>query len=293
MIEDVTPIAEHRDRHPEDAIGNLLVEGGHLTPVQLEQVLDEQKRRRRRFGEIAVRLGFARQDEIDRALARQFGYPMLRQSRGKRLPEGLVTAQNPSLPFSESMRALRSQLIQRWFDGSETNRAMALASVDRGDGKSFIAANLAVVFAQLGASTLVIDADLREPSLQQMFGLRNRMGLSGLLSGRAGLSEVRRMRNLPNLSVLPAGAQPPNPQELLASRTFARMLRELAKHFEVILIDTPAAQVASDVQVVAVRAGSALLVARRDHTRAPELTRLSHSLSSGGAQVLGATLNEY
>ena len=64
MIEDVTPIAEHRDRHPEDAIGNLLVEGGHLTPVQLEQVLDEQKRRRRRFGEIAVRLGFARQDEI-------------------------------------------------------------------------------------------------------------------------------------------------------------------------------------------------------------------------------------
>ena len=114
---------------------------------------------------------------------------------------------------------------------------VALASVDQGDGKSFICANLAVVFAQLGESTLVIDADLRRPTQQTIFGLRNRMGLSGVLSGRAGLSEVRRMRSLPNLSILPAGAMPPNPQELLSRGTFRRVLKEMSAHFDVILID--------------------------------------------------------
>ena len=101
------------------------------------------------------------------------------------------------------------------------------------------------------------------------------------------------MRSLPNLSILPAGACPPNPQELLARGTFRRLLAELSKHFDVILIDTPAAQIASDVHVVSHRAGAALLVARRDHTRAPELSRLASSLRGAGAQVLGSTLNDY
>ncbi len=297
MIQDVAHIVREI-KHADDtdspgAIGSLLVESGHITREQVERVLHEQKTRRRRFGELAVRLGFAKQGAVDGALARQFGYPTLRSARSAQLPQGLVTASNPTLPFSESMRAMRGQLRQRWFSGAPEKAAMTIASVDRGDGKSFICANLAVVFAQLGESTLVIDADLRSPTQQRIFGLRNRMGLSGVLSGRAGLSEVRRMRSLPNLSILPAGACPPNPQELLARGTFRRLLAELSKHFDVILIDTPAAQIASDVQVVSQRAGAALLVARKDHTRAPELSRLSSSLMGTGAQVLGSTLNDH
>ncbi len=297
MIEDVTRIAAD-DNHlepvrPPAAIGSLLVESGHITDEQLERVLREQKRRRRRFGELIVKMGYAPQGAVDGALARQFGYPTARSSEGGRMPDGLVTAQNPNLPFAEAMRAMRGQLLQRWFTGEPDQSAMAVASVDQGDGKSFICANLAVVFAQLGESTLIIDADLRSATQQKIFGLRNRMGLSGVLSGRAGLSEVRRMRSLPKLSILPAGAMPPNPQELLSRGTFRRVLKEMAAHFDVILIDTPAAQIASDVHVVAQRAGSALLVARKDHTRAPELTRLASSLSRTGAQVLGSTLNDY
>ncbi|MBP8309700.1 MAG: polysaccharide biosynthesis tyrosine autokinase [Burkholderiaceae bacterium] len=297
MIEDVTRIDTGASRFeqpsPPAAIGDLLVESGHITPDQLERVLHEQKRRRRRFGELTVKLGFAPQGAVDGALARQFGYPTARSSSGSRLPDGLVTAQSPNLPFAESMRAMRGQLLQRWFTGAPGQSAMAVASVDQGDGKSFICANLAVVFAQLGESTLVIDADLRRPTQQTIFGLRNRMGLSGVLSGRAGLSEVRRMRSLPNLSILPAGAMPPNPQELLSRGTFRRVLKEMSAHFDVILIDTPAAQIASDVHVVSQRAGAALLVARKDHTRAPELNRLASSLSGTGAQVLGSTLNDH
>lgn len=297
MIDEVTRIdtspAHLEPVGPPMPIGSLLIESGHLTHEQLDRVLLEQKRRRRRFGELTVKMGFAPQGAVDGALARQFGYPTARSTRGSRLPDGLVTAQNPNLPFAEAMRAMRGQLLQRWFTGAHDQSAMAVASVDQGDGKSFLCANLAVVFAQLGESTLVIDADLRNPSQQKIFSLRNRMGLSGVLSGRAGLSEVRRMRSLPNLSILPAGATPPNPQELLSRGTFRRVLKEMAVHFDVILIDTPAAQIASDVQVVTQRAGSALLVARKDHTRAPELTRLAASLSGTGARILGSTLNDY
>jgi receptor protein-tyrosine kinase len=278
---------------PQNAIGTLLVESGHMTTVQLQQVLHEQTRLRRRFGELAVRLGFAPQRAIDRALARQFGYPTLRPARGATLPEGLVTASHPGLPFAESMRALRSELNRRWFASAPGHSAMAVTSVDRGDGKSFICANLAVVFSQLGESTLLIDADLRNPSQQTIFGLKNRMGLSGLLAGRAGLSEIRRIRSLPKLAVLPAGALPPNPQELLGGVAFQRLIDEMSTHFDVILLDTPAGQIASDAQLVAMRAGAALLVARRDRTRAPELASLSTALTGAGVQVIGSTLNHY
>jgi receptor protein-tyrosine kinase len=144
---------------------------------------------------------------------------------------------------------------------------MALTSVDPGDGKSFVCANLAVAFSQLGERTLLIDANLRDPRQHHFFRLRERMGLSGLLAGRAGLSQVRRIQDLPGLSVLPAGASPPNPQELLAGNPFRRLLTELSQHFGVILIDTPAAQTASDVHGVAVRAGAALPWVRLPSTK--------------------------
>ena len=276
-----------------EAIGALLLQEGHLTQAQLEQVLIAQKRRRGRFGELAVKLKFVSQQAIDAALARQFSYHAGLAHQRERLPEVLVSAREPGAPFAESMRALRGQLAQRWFTGSPHERAMALASVDPGDGKSFVCANLAVAFSQLGERTLLIDANLRDPSQHHFFRLRERMGLSGVLAGRAGLSQVRRIQDLPGLSVLPAGATPPNPQELLAGNAFRRLLTELSQHFGVILIDTPAAQTASDVHGVAVRAGAALLLARKHHTRVPELARLSGDFATAGVNVLGSTMNEY
>lgn len=294
-IPPTSAFARRSSRQPaaRDAIGTLLVEGGHLTPSQMEQVLAEQKVRRRRFGELVVRLGFAPQKAVDGALARQFGYPVARDASGTLLPPGLVTALNPSMPFAESIRALRSQLMLRWFDGSPGRTALAVASVDQGDGKSYVSANLAVAFSQLGESTLLIDADMRNPSQHRLFGLKNRMGLSGLLGGRAGLSEIRKLRSLPRLSILPAGPLPPNPQELLGRDVFRHLLDELSSHFNVILVDTPSAQLASDFHVVARRTGAALIVARRDHTRARDVSGLSATLIASGVQVLGSTLNEY
>ena len=272
-------------------IGQILVSRGRMTAAQIQTVLDEQSRTPNRFGEIAVRLGYVKAKDVEDALALQFGYTALEPASGQ-LPEKVVAAFNPALPFVEALRGLRSQLMMRWFDGTPGQTALAVTSVDRGDGKSFITANLGVVFAQLGESTLIIDADLRHPTQHQIFGLQNRMGLSGVLSGRAGLEEIVRSQNIPNLSVLPSGPLPPNPQELLGRPDFSRMLNELSSVYDVILVDTPSAQQSSDAHVVAQRAGAALIVGRKNRTRSSEIAQLSQILTNSGIQVLGATLNE-
>lgn len=272
-------------------IGAILVAKGRITAMQVERVLQEQRSASLRFGELAVRLGFVAARDVEEALAVQFGYSSLEASESN-LPARLAAAFNPYSPFAEALRGLRSQLIMRWFDGSPAQTALAVTSVDRGDGKSFITANLGVVFAQLGEQTLVIDADLRHPTQHDIFALPNRMGLSGVLSRRAGLEEITEIRSIANLSILPSGPLPPNPQELLGRPAFGELLNELSNRYNVILIDTPSAQEASDAHVVAQRAGAALIVGRKDRTRGNELNQLASIMSNSGIKILGATLNE-
>ncbi len=279
----------------EPRIGEMLVAAGVMTEAQVDRVLELQRHpdEKGRFGEISIRLGFAKKEQVDEVLARQFGSASEVDLSKSRLPATIVTAFRNVLPFAESIRALRSQLMMRWFDGTPGQSTLAVTSVDRGDGKSFVTANLAVAFSQLGEKTLVIDADMRHPTQHEIFGLRNPLGLSGVLSGRADLNEVRMIDGLGNLSVLPAGALPPNPQELLSRPEFGRLLNEMSSVFDVILVDTPSAQEASDAHVVAQRARAVLMVGRKDKTRAAEIKQLGAVFSSSGVSVLGATLNEY
>lgn len=273
-------------------IGEILVSWGRLTREQVEKVLQAQRSSNLRFGEQAIKLGFAKRADVDRALALQFGYAVGDES-GAKASTGLVTADNPASPFAEALRGLRSQLMLRWFDGTPGQTTLAVTSVDRGDGKSFVTANLGVVFAQLGERTLIIDADLRHSSQYALFGLQNRMGLSGILSGRAGLEEIIEIDRVQNLAVLPSGPQPPNPLELLGRAEFGMLLNELSRQFDAILIDTPSAQQAADAQVIAQRARGAVIVGRKDHTKSSEIGQLASILSSSGVTLLGTTLNDY
>jgi protein-tyrosine kinase len=274
-------------------IGEMLASAGLITAAQVQIVLEAQKTENARFGEIAIRMGFVTRNHVNDVLARQFGSPSAVDLSNSTLPAKIVTAFRQVLPFAESMRALRSQLLMRWFDGSPGQSTLAVTSVDRGDGKSFITANLGVAFSQLGEKTLVIDADMRHPTQHEIFAMKNPLGLSGILAGRAGLSEIRSIPGLPDLSVLPAGPLPPNPQELLGRPEFGRLLNEMSTTFDVILVDTPSAQEASDAHVVAQRSRSVLLVGRKDKTRSAEIAQLASIFTSSGISVLGATLNEY
>jgi receptor protein-tyrosine kinase len=240
---------------------------------------------------LALKFGFVKRGDIEQALSIQFGYSSGETSPD--LPSNLTAAVTPSAPFAEALRGLRSQLMMRWFDGTPGQSTLAVTSVDRGDGKSFVTANLGVVFSQLGERTLIIDGDLRHSTQHKLFGLRNRMGLSGILSGRAGFEEIAQIEHFPKLAVLPSGPQPPNPLELLGREEFALLLNELSSQYDVILIDTPSAQQAADAQVIAQRARGVLIVGRKDSTKSTELGQLASILAGSGATVLGTTLNEY
>jgi len=256
------------------------------------RILHLQREQGLPFGDAAIQLGLLTEADIQFALARQFSHPCLVRGESK-VSEDLVAAYARSGPQLEALRALRSQLMLRWFDNEPKPKALAIVSGDRGEGRSYVAANLAVVFSQLGRHTLLIDADMRNPSQHNLFGLDNSVGLSEALSGRGGPVTIRRISGLPDLWVLPAGAPPPNPLELLARPKFPQLLAELGQKFEVILLDSPAATDYADAQTLAVRAGAALIVARKNATRMWQVRGVSDTVAQGNATIVGTVLNDF
>ena len=273
------------------SIGNILLDAGRLSPEDAERVLRLQKEEGLRFGAAAVRLGLLTEEDISRALSHQFDYPYLSREDTS-LHEELAAAYEPFSASVENLRALRSQLMLRWFDGDASRKALAIASVDGQEGRSYLAANLAIVFSQLGERTLLIDADLRNPRQHLLFKLQDGPGLSTVLAERSGLDAISTVPALVGLSVLQSGPIPPNPQELLGRQTFTDLLAVAALDYDVIIIDTPPAARYADAQTVAVRAGAALLVARKNKSSLPGLHRLNHNLQQFGAKVVGSVLND-
>ena len=273
-------------------LGSVLVEEGRLGPGDVERVLELQRVEGLRFGEIALRLGLITADELRRAVARQYGlpYPM----PGKEgVSSELVVAQEPFHPRAEELRALRTQLLIRWSNAGVRQRMLAIVSPGPGEGRSYVAANLAVVFSHLGERTLLIDGDLRAPRQHRIFNVPDRIGLSTLLSGRADRGAVVAIPEFGTLSLLPAGACPPNPQELLLRPAFVALLDELRTAFDVILFDTPPAKLFADAQSLAFRAGSAMVLARKDHTRFADTAGVIRGLTDAGARVVGTVFNAF
>ena len=238
-------------------VGDLLQDAGKLTAADAEHVCVVQKTENLRFGEAALKLGLITEVDLQQALSRQFSYTYLAPGEGDLSPE-LISAYQPFGHQVEKFRALRSQLMLRWF--SRGNKILTLAGIHPGDGTSYLAANLAIVFAQLGERTLLIDADLRQPRQHALFNLGNRAGLSDFLAGRASTTAVVHLPAIPNLSILTSGAVPPNPAELLSRSTTSAQLEDLSLHYDVVLLDTSAVEGSSDAAMVAAHGKGALLV---------------------------------
>jgi protein-tyrosine kinase len=274
---------------PARPMGAMLVEWGRLAEDDVKLILDYQQRAGLPFGEAGLALGLLDDDDVRQALASQFGQSAIAPESP--LSPELVAATAPHSDPVEHLRALRSQLMLRWFENDERHAALAVVSPGAGEGRSWIAANLAVLFAQLGKRTILIDADLRQPRQHRIFGMPGRIGLSAMLAGRAGWEAVSEVHDVPNLFVLPAGAVPPNPQELLARPAFAKLVAALRSSYEVVLVDTPSAESCADAATIASRAGAALLVACRDRSSVPRLNALATDLRQFGISVVGAVLN--
>ncbi len=274
------------------SIGAILIDAGLLKAEDAEVILRLQREKGLPFGDAAIQLGLLTQADIDFALSRQYAYPYLLRGQSQ-VSEELVAAYMPFTPQVEGLRALRAQLMLRWFDTDPAHRALAIVSAERGEGRSFIASNLAVVFSQLGERTLLIDADMRNPRQHHLFAVDNRSGLSAVLAGRGGVEAIHRVPGLLDLSVLPAGPKPPNPSELLARPLFRQLLHTLAKEFDVILLDTSAAGETTDALVSSVHAGSALIVVRRNTARVWHVRGIADSAVQTSTTIVGTVLNEH
>jgi chain length determinant protein tyrosine kinase EpsG len=274
------------------SIGVLLIDAGKLTLEDAERVFRYQKEKGLRFGDAAVKLGLVNQQDIQDELARQFHFPYLRPGQGSLRPE-VVAAYAPFSRPAEGLRTLRSQLMLRWFAADPPNRVLAVVSAARGDGRSFIAANLAVVFSQLGERTLLIDADMRNPMQHSLFGLNGSQGLSTILAARSDLGSVQRVELMNDLFVLPAGPIPPNPAELLEKPIFRQILEEVSSRFDVVILDTPAVAFGPDAKSICIKAKGALVVARTGASRIDAVKVMVDQFSADGATVIGSVVNNH
>jgi receptor protein-tyrosine kinase len=281
--------------NPSPSIGDILLARGRLGSEQLQAILLKQQENGQPFGEAAITLGLLTHEDIDYALSKQFDYAYLPSEDSSLSPE-LVTAYKPFSRVGQSIRELRTQLMLRWFNEDPRRKALAVVSPAAGEGRSFTAANLAVVFAQQNQRTLLIDADLRSAaprSLGGLFRLSRAAGLSDILADRADLGAAQPVPGLPQLSVLQSGPLPPNPQELLGRRRFGEMLSQASEQFDILLLDTPPGESYADAQVVATRVGAAVMVLRRDHSLLSQASRMEQQLAEGGATLVGTVLNEF
>lgn len=281
-------IAEAATRIRADAnIGKLLQDAGKLKPQDMERVLKLQQEQNLRFGEAAQKLGLVSEADIQQALSHQFEYPYIPAGEASLSPE-LTAATNPYGKEAEALRTVRSELLLRWFkDGRKT---LAIGSARADEGASYLAANLAVLFAQMGRKVLLIDANLRQPRQHGIFNLGNGMGLSDVLAERAPSLQAHTIQPFQTLNVLPAGSPPPNPAELLARPAFGALLSGLETSYDIILFDTAPSQLSVDFQLIAARVGGMLIATRRNVSRLAPLAELKEKIAFSGAQIVGAVV---
>ncbi|HUS23501.1 MAG TPA: CpsD/CapB family tyrosine-protein kinase [Candidatus Binatia bacterium] len=203
----------------------------------------------------------------------------------------LVLSTDPFDARSEKIRVLRTELVLRRDEGEGAN-IVAVLSPQPGEGRSQLAAELAVSFAQLGRPTLLVDADLRNPVQHILFGTDNRSGLSRALADREA-PYLRPVESFPGLSLLTAGPRPQNPVELLSDTAFAQMVDSWRTEFEYVVIDTPPASRFSDGLAVATVAGRVLTVVRAAHTPYAQTREMLRRLSATQSRIVGAVLNHF
>jgi capsular exopolysaccharide synthesis family protein len=205
------------------------------------------------------------------------------------LSEQLVTVLDPAAGASEAYRSLRTTLLYAVANTPPT--VILITSPGLMDGKSTTCANLAVVLAQAGKETLVIDGDLHKPSLHKIFGVPNINGMVNVLTGEYDLSEMY-TELFPGLKILSTGPIPPSPAELLISGRLVPLIRQARQLFDYVLIDSPPTELVSDPMIIATQADAVMLVLNSEETSKVSMHRAVHDLEAVGANVVGTVINK-
>ena len=274
------------------SLGQILLDAKVLTPEDALRIIELQREKKIRFGEAAVELGLISAGDIDYALSHQYEYSYLPRTSGQHTDPELVAAYQPFSHEVDQLRTIRSQLMLRWFEQRKGHAMLAVVGAGRAEGGSYLAANLAIVFAQMGERTLLIDADMRAPRQHSLFQLNNQIGFSSLLASRADVaSTIHHIHYINNLDVLPAGPIPPNPQELLNRPNMTELFEWAGKTYDIVVIDTSSLSSGADALMVASKAGTALAVARANETKTSAFKNMIAELKRSNINVVGSVLN--
>jgi capsular exopolysaccharide synthesis family protein len=201
----------------------------------------------------------------------------------------LITVQSAHSPPGEAFRAVRTGIL---FSLPDVNiQVLWIGSSAPAEGKTLCSANLAVTMAQAGASTLVIDCDLRRPNLHNLFGAEREVGLTSVISGNVEPREAIVATGIENLDLLPCGPNPPNPSEVLGSNRMTKLLDRLRTKYDRIILDTPPVSAVTDAVVLAPRADGCLLVVRGGVTPRKIVQSTVEKLRMVDARMIGAVMN--
>ncbi len=209
----------------------------------------------------------------------------------KALEDALVTLKNPKSPYAEAFRGLRTNVLFSFPEKSP--KAILINSPNPRDGKSFISANLAITMAQAGSKVVLIEGDLRKPTLGKYFGIkRNAPGLSNLLVGRSGKESFHTFSKEKNLVIIPAGPIPPNPSELLGSGAMKSLITTLSEKFERVIIDSPPLSAVADALILSIMVDGVIIVASAGKTHREAIREAVDKFKRVGAKIMGVILNK-
>jgi len=201
----------------------------------------------------------------------------------------LILRDEPMSGAAEAIRRLRTNL--QFTDIGDRPRSIVVTSSIPGEGKSTTSLNLAVALADAGSRVVLVDADLRRPSVATSLGLEGQVGLTTVLIGRARFEDVVQQWDNSSLDVLPSGRIPPNPSELLGSKAMERLLEQLTGRYDVVLMDTPPLLPVTDAAVLGNLAGGALVIAGAERVHRPQLRESLEALTTAGVHIHGIVLN--
>lgn len=208
-------------------------------------------------------------------------------SSGKKL----ITVTKPQNVISEQFRTIRTNLSFSMPD--KDLRTLLVTSSIPGEGKSTSAANVAVVFAQEGKRVLLVDADMRKPTLHYTFPMNNSHGLSTILTRQHEYIEVMEVTFVENLFIIPSGPIPPNPSELLSSKNMDNFIESVLQEFDLVIFDAPPVLSVSDALILGNRCDGTLMIVNSGHVDKADVVKAKTSLQTSQANILGVVLNNY
>ncbi|MGX7150920.1 CpsD/CapB family tyrosine-protein kinase [Enterococcus ureasiticus] len=212
------------------------------------------------------------------------------QKKQKTKAVSLITLADKSSPISEQYRTIRTNIQYAMVD--RDLKTLVITSSGPSEGKSTTSANLAIVFANSGKRVLLVDADMRKPTVAKTFSLDNVRGLSTLLGSRETvLHQVVQSSGVDNLFLITSGPKPPNPSELLDSRRMKELMVELKQQYDLVIFDLPPVVAVTDAQIVSSKSDGTILVVRENVSKRDSLLKAKNLLELVDANILGVVYN--